>query len=119
MKKLSFLILSAALILAATALVAQSTAQKYTCVMHPKILADQPGKCPKCGMTLVAVEADKKRFSAKTATAAEHPTPKAFPSQAPNEKHDHASHDRHEMHDMRPMSMPSSVNVAEPMSRES
>ncbi len=26
---------------------------KYTCVMHPQIKADKPGKCPICGMTLV------------------------------------------------------------------
>lgn len=27
--------------------------QKYTCPMHPEILQDGPGNCPKCGMTLV------------------------------------------------------------------
>ncbi|MEL1239496.1 heavy metal-binding domain-containing protein [Flavobacterium flavipallidum] len=26
----------------------------YTCPMHPEIKSDQPGKCPKCGMDLVA-----------------------------------------------------------------
>ncbi len=26
---------------------------KYTCVMHPEIHSDKPGKCPKCGMKLV------------------------------------------------------------------
>ena len=25
----------------------------YTCTMHPEIISDKPGKCPKCGMTLV------------------------------------------------------------------
>ena len=25
----------------------------YTCVMHPEVQQDKPGKCPKCGMTLV------------------------------------------------------------------
>jgi hypothetical protein len=29
----------------------------YTCVMHPEVMSDKPGKCPKCGMTLV----EKKR----------------------------------------------------------
>ncbi len=24
----------------------------YTCVMHPEVLSDKPGKCPKCGMDL-------------------------------------------------------------------
>ncbi len=26
---------------------------QYTCPMHPEIISDKPGKCPKCGMTLV------------------------------------------------------------------
>lgn len=25
----------------------------YTCPMHPDVTSDKPGKCPKCGMTLV------------------------------------------------------------------
>jgi len=25
----------------------------YTCTMHPEVVKDQPGKCPKCGMDLV------------------------------------------------------------------
>ena len=25
----------------------------YTCVMHPEVISDKPGKCPKCGMELV------------------------------------------------------------------
>jgi hypothetical protein len=30
-----------------------STATKYTCSMHPEVLQDKPGNCPKCGMKLV------------------------------------------------------------------
>ena len=26
---------------------------KYTCTMHPEVVMDKPGKCPKCGMALV------------------------------------------------------------------
>lgn len=25
----------------------------YSCTMHQEVLGDHPGKCPKCGMTLV------------------------------------------------------------------
>ena len=25
----------------------------YTCLMHPEVISDNPGKCPKCGMDLV------------------------------------------------------------------
>lgn len=28
----------------------------YTCPMHPEIISDKPGKCPKCGMDLVKKE---------------------------------------------------------------
>ena len=31
----------------------------YVCPMHPEIKQKTPGKCPKCGMTLVATEPDK------------------------------------------------------------
>ena len=29
---------------------------QYTCTMHPEVLQDEPGKCPKCGMELVKKE---------------------------------------------------------------
>lgn len=28
---------------------------RYTCTMHPEVVRDVPGTCPKCGMTLVPV----------------------------------------------------------------
>lgn len=31
----------------------QGTSKVYTCPMHPKVISDMPGKCPKCGMELV------------------------------------------------------------------
>ena len=36
----------------------------YTCPMHPKVIGDKKGKCPKCGMDLVA-----SKETAHTATA--------------------------------------------------
>jgi multidrug efflux pump subunit AcrA (membrane-fusion protein) len=30
--------------------------QLYTCPMHPEVISDEPGKCPKCGMDLVPLE---------------------------------------------------------------
>lgn len=33
-----------------------ATKQLYTCPMHPDVISDKPGKCPKCGMDLVPVE---------------------------------------------------------------
>ncbi|MDP8257809.1 MAG: heavy metal-binding domain-containing protein [Candidatus Aadella gelida] len=29
-----------------------SESKQYTCSMHPEIVSDKPGDCPKCGMTL-------------------------------------------------------------------
>ncbi len=34
--------------------------QEYTCPMHPEVMQDKPGNCPKCGMTLVLVKVDNK-----------------------------------------------------------
>jgi cation transport ATPase len=30
----------------------RSTGIEYTCPMHPEVLSDRPGDCPKCGMAL-------------------------------------------------------------------
>jgi Cu+-exporting ATPase len=32
------------------------TAAKFTCPMHPEVVADHPGPCPKCGMALEPVQ---------------------------------------------------------------
>ena len=32
----------------------QGTSTKYTCPHHPEVVSNKPGKCPKCGMDLVA-----------------------------------------------------------------
>jgi P-type Cu2+ transporter len=45
--------------------------QQYTCPMHPEVIKDAPGQCPKCGMNLVPVK-----------------------KEAVNIKHERASHDQ-------------------------
>lgn len=37
---------------------------QYTCTMHPEVLTDKPGKCPKCGMALVKKSPAKKKPAA-------------------------------------------------------
>lgn len=32
---------------------AAPAAKQYTCTMHPEVVKDKPGKCPKCDMDLV------------------------------------------------------------------
>jgi hypothetical protein len=113
----------------------QEKREKYTCTMHPEIVIDYPGNCPKCGMKLVPVKKDK------------HPNP-INREQAPNSdksragvqrstsNSDHLMHDgaemaisdhhhgghemhapSHEGHEMH-MEMHSSIDLADPMSRE-
>ena len=33
--------------------------QQYTCPMHPEVIKDAPGRCPKCGMKLAPVKASE------------------------------------------------------------
>ena len=88
----------------------QDKTEKYTCVMHPEVVMDHPGNCPKCGMKLVPLKKDKR------------PTP-INREQAPNsdESRDGGGHEMHtpsqEGHEMH-MEMHSSIDLAEPMSRE-
>lgn len=37
---------------------AEDGKQIYTCPMHPEVISDKPGNCPKCGMTLVKKNGD-------------------------------------------------------------
>src|SRR5258708_3426375 len=37
----------------------QEEKQKYTCLMHPEVITDHPGNCPKCGMKLVPIREKK------------------------------------------------------------
>jgi len=62
------IIMAFAILLAGTATFAQAkqnsthkhqhstTSQKYTCTMHPEVVKNKPGKCPKCGMALVPMK---------------------------------------------------------------
>lgn len=34
----------------------RTTVTKYTCPMHPEVIKNKAGKCPKCGMKLVPVK---------------------------------------------------------------
>ncbi len=52
----------------AAAPVAAPTRAKYTCPMHPEIVQDGPGSCPKCGMALVPVAGGARRTTPSCAT---------------------------------------------------
>jgi hypothetical protein len=58
----------------------QEKREKYTCPMHPEVVMDHPGNCPKCGMQLVPLKQNKRSTST------------------------HASHLPHQSHSMHPPS---------------
>ena len=38
---------------------------QYTCGMHPDVISNKPGRCPKCGMELVQKDITKKDTTKK------------------------------------------------------
>src|SRR5436190_11488848 len=103
MKKLCLVICTALAMLGQGHLFAQSPPPKYTCPMHPEVLRDAPGQCPKCGMTLEPVKTKIPRVA----------KPEPNKSSMTDATHESHTEHRHEQ------AMPSALNVAEPMSRES
>jgi len=105
---------------AATSGSAGERAQKqkeYTCPMHPEVVMDHPGNCPKCGMKLVPGE-EKERSTPKVgAIDLNRPGHEHAPAVAAATSGAVGDH-KHEKEKME-MSMQSSVNIADPMSRES
>ena len=47
--------------------------QKYSCPMHPEIMRDKPGDCPKCGMTLTPIQTKGLSSKKQTYTCPMHP----------------------------------------------
>ncbi len=115
--------------------------QKYTCPMHPDVITDHPGNCPKCGMKLVPLKSRERRTPINREQASnseraiskvgamESPAVASHPLREPNRphhEHDHppsvaaATHGaagEHE-HEKMQMEMHSTIDLADPMSRE-
>jgi len=138
-KRISILIITLALAISAAAHVAaidpnrpdrdhdseqeHEKKQKYTCLMHPEVITDHPGNCPKCGMTLVPKE-EKRRSALNTQRSAS--KVEAIDPNRPSHAHDHApsvaaathvAAGEHG-HEKMQMEMHSSIDLADPMSRE-
>lgn len=43
----------------------EKVAKVYTCSMHPEVISDKPGECPKCGMNLVEKKMEMKKMEMK------------------------------------------------------
>jgi hypothetical protein len=114
----------------------QEKNQKYTCLMHPEVINDHPGNCPKCGMKLVPVEEGKRPTSNSDRSRAgvQRPISKvgAIDPNRPQHEHDHppsvaaatsgatGEHDHEHEHERMQMGMEmhSTIDLADPMSRE-
>jgi len=70
---------------------ALGTRIEYTCPMHPEVVSDEPGNCPKCGMTLIERESAAQGPSAHDAGS--HAT------KAETDREDHGDHAGHVGHD--------------------
>jgi Heavy metal binding domain len=98
--------------------------QKFTCPMHPEVITNHPGNCPKCGMKLVPIKQGERRTSNsdKSRAGVQRSTPKvgAIDLNRPGHEHEHphahssGAAGEHEMQ----MSMHSTIDLADPMSRE-
>lgn len=50
----------------------ENAGTEYICPMHPEIVRDEPGSCPKCGMDLVAREDAKDEGASEESSAHDH-----------------------------------------------
>jgi Cu2+-exporting ATPase len=62
---------------------------KYTCPMHPEVITDKPGKCPKCGMDLAPLKEPNVKA---THAGHEHHKPAIGEKHSSHEMHGHAGH---------------------------
>jgi len=109
----------------------QEKTQKYTCPMHPEVITDHPGNCPKCGMKLVLIKKGEHRMSnAERSTSKvgtidpnrprhehDHPPPVTAATHGTAGEHEKMHPPSHGGHEMQ-MEMPSTIDLADPMSRE-
>jgi membrane fusion protein, copper/silver efflux system len=56
---------------------------RWTCPMHPDVIQDHPGKCPKCGMDLIRLSAPVVASPPKEMPPMTNPAPQT-PPPAPN-----------------------------------
>src|SRR5213595_2509580 len=70
----------------------QEKKQRYTCVMHPEVVMDHPGNCPKCGMKLVPLKEESPKPHAKIDNHSMHA---AMKHDGNDHEHDQGMHDGH------------------------
>jgi Ni,Fe-hydrogenase III large subunit len=71
---------------------ALQTRTEYTCPMHPEVVSDEPGNCPKCGMNLVPRETAATLHAGHAMSEKEHKMPAETPAPTIATSHDPAKH---------------------------
>ena len=75
--------------------------QQFTCPMHPEVIKDVPGTCPKCGMKLVSASTNihKEDHGDHASHQGIHRHPAHHPTPGIHSEHDtHRVHDKHAGH---------------------
>src|SRR3979490_2156680 len=111
------LILVCAMSLGASVIFATPPPQ-FTCGMHPDVVMDHPGNCPKCGMKLVPVTKRKRSSRLRMVTVRQAPDPPKDGSAVADAQGSTPNHSPDLLYPAHEMSMQSSANMADPMSRE-
>ncbi len=65
--------------------VAAPAISRYSCPMHPSVVSDKPGKCPECGMDLVASDAPEAAPESSASSLYHCPMHPSFTSDSPGE----------------------------------
>src|SRR5947209_570577 len=98
--------------------------QLYTCVMHPEVVRSEPGKCPKCGMTLVPLKDNREPRTDDTEhrsnSHARHPSDSTHNADgmAMPDAAQASEHNNHQPSNMEHSAMHSSISIPDPMGRE-
>jgi Heavy metal binding domain len=87
--------------------------------MHPEVLTHHPGNCPKCGVKLVPVKTDGKRSTPKAFAGRQSNAQPASPVDGLRRDEHSTSNETRPTHSAHQVEMESSVNLADPMGRES